>query len=201
MTLLARVPPSSDFDNYRQIFEEETYSPLVTASRDGDVTRIVDLGANVGYASAYFAEKFPRAKIVAVEPDKDNLRMLHLNVGFGGHVDIRKGAVWSKSVQLSVTNNFRDCKDWAKQVVEDYKGDVKGYTINELCPEPIDILKIDIEGAEFELFKEPSFLERTKVVGIEIHSDCGNPEIIYSALRQYGFAFFQKGETTIAISQ
>lgn len=203
MTLLARVPPSSDFACWHYVIEKEQYKPLVEVAVDDshreNVKVVVDLGANVGYATQYFLEAFPDAHIYAVEPDAENLAVFILNLGNEDRVSVTRGAVWSESTALDLMTNFRDGKEWAYQTVESEDGEVEGHTLDEICPGEIDVLKMDIEGSEFEVFKNPEFLKRVKVLGIEIHHECGDAEIIYSALRKYGFSFCQIGEVTVCV--
>src|SRR5256885_16984483 len=59
---------TSDREVLGQIFIEEEYRPLVLSSPQA----IIDLGANVGYSSAYFLSQYPNATVLAVEPDPDN---------------------------------------------------------------------------------------------------------------------------------
>jgi len=46
---------------------------------DGRQPLIIDCGANIGCASVWFATQYPKARILAVEPDPDNFRMLVRN--------------------------------------------------------------------------------------------------------------------------
>jgi FkbM family methyltransferase len=41
---------------------------------------ILDLGANIGLATLYFAKNWPKAYIVAVEPDEENFRLMLANL-------------------------------------------------------------------------------------------------------------------------
>ena len=70
--LKMRTGGSSDRLALHQIFIEEEYEPLALSHP----TAILDLGANVGYSSAYFLSKYPTARVVAVEPDSTELRAL-----------------------------------------------------------------------------------------------------------------------------
>jgi hypothetical protein len=64
---------TSDVYVYHQIFVEREYAPL---ERLSSVSTILDLGANVGYSSRYFMGMFPRAKLLAIEPDPENFALL-----------------------------------------------------------------------------------------------------------------------------
>ena len=62
---------SSDREVLAQIFMEREYGPIAV----GSARTILDLGANVGYSSAYFLSKYPDASVLAVEPDSGNYAM------------------------------------------------------------------------------------------------------------------------------
>lgn len=60
---------TTDYDTFEQVFLQQQYAiriPFVPQF-------IIDGGANIGLASAYFAHRFPAATIIAVEPDKEIL--------------------------------------------------------------------------------------------------------------------------------
>jgi len=177
------------------VIKHEQYKPLCEVA--GDAKNILDLGANVGYASYYFAKRFPESRIVAVEPVRANMDLALLNT-LGLNVSLLLGAAWSHNGLLDLDTAYKDKKEWAIRTVEG-DGDIQGFIMDELiCGEEIDILKMDIEGAEFEVFKDTSFLDRVRTLGIEIHEDLGDPELIYSALRNHGFCFTKHGEVVVA---
>jgi hypothetical protein len=100
--------------------------------------------------------------------------------------------------------------DWGFRV-EETDGDegIKAYTINELIKnnsfDVIDILKIDIEGSEKELFlndrSDLYFLNITKVIAIEIHDEFNCRNEIYDVLKKFEFNYFDVGQTTIGINK
>jgi len=57
---------------------------------------IVDAGANIGAASLWFRKTYPRAAIVAVEPDPKNLRVLRLNVERRQEIIVVPAAIGSR---------------------------------------------------------------------------------------------------------
>jgi hypothetical protein len=59
---------TSDRQVLSQIFVYEEYSPITLSNP----RNIIDLGANVGYSSAYFLSRYLNAKVLAVEPDLGN---------------------------------------------------------------------------------------------------------------------------------
>ena len=117
---------------------------------------ILDLGANVGYSSAYFLSCFPRATVVAVEPDPGNFELCRKNLApYGDRAKVVLGAVWSKRCRLKLSREtFGDGREWATQVREsegsDDEATVDGWDIPSLLHQVggghIDLLKVDIEG-------------------------------------------------------
>ncbi|MGC2830246.1 MAG: hypothetical protein WB994_11450, partial [Candidatus Acidiferrum sp.] len=59
---------TSDRDVLRQVFIQGEYQAVELSNPK----TIIDLGANVGFASAYFLSKYPTASVLAVEPDPGN---------------------------------------------------------------------------------------------------------------------------------
>src|SRR5688500_19248701 len=75
VTVLVR-PNTSDVWTFEKIFISREYDLSFV---DVDPRTIVDVGANVGYASVYFASKYPRARIIAVEPEATDFALLKRN--------------------------------------------------------------------------------------------------------------------------
>ena len=191
---IARVPPSSDLLSWNQVFNLQQYKPVVDLIKDKNKKlNILDCGANAGYAAVYFQKAFPYADILAVELDRDNFRMLNQN--FYGRTLL--GGVWSRDCYLSVKHDFGDRKEWSYYAEEDDAGDVPGHSIHELIGGHVDILKMDIEGGEKEVFKDDSFLEHVDIIAIEIHDQFKCRPMIYSSLMKHGFEFEEHGELTV----
>jgi FkbM family methyltransferase len=138
---------------------------------------IIDAGANVGYSSLVFMSHYPSATIVAIEPDKTNCALFRKNCGAYSQISLLEGAVWPRSGALAITNP--DADPWAFQVDETTSADaddsVRGFTIPEIIDMHgggrIDLLKLDIEGAECALFREGAeeWLRRVDVILVELH--------------------------------
>lgn len=203
-----RVGGSSDPLVFEQIFVNAELADLICRVRDART--IVDLGANIGLASIVFLNAFPNAFVLAVEPDPKNAVMCACNLArYGNRARLVEAAAWSRSCDLMLVRGaFGDGKEWATQVRAAQPGeeaDVKAldmHTLLEMCPRPvIDILKIDIEGAESTLFGEDaeSWLKCVRNVCVEIHSTEA-ASIIEQALLSFRFESLQSGEYSVYLN-
>jgi FkbM family methyltransferase len=136
---------------------------------------IIDAGANIGVSTLYFRTKYPEAKIIAVEPESSNFHLLKMNTESYQNVVCINGAVWGRDGNLDLVNP--DGEKYAYQVdrIPDGRGNIKGYSINTIMSdtgiEAIDLLKMDIEGAEYSVFSEgsPAWIKKVRVLVIELH--------------------------------
>jgi FkbM family methyltransferase len=195
---------SSDLDVFSQIFIQLEYDCL----RVSDGGLIMDLGANVGYSSAYFLTKFPRSPVIAVEPDLYNFRMLQRNLApYGARVTAIHAGVWSRSTKLSLRDiPYRDGGDWTRQVQEDSEGEIDAIDITSLLKHShhtsIGLLKMDIEGAEAIVFRDnySLWLNQVEQIAIELHDDSifgSGTDTFYNAVRGREFEFSRSGELVI----
>ncbi|MDQ3234697.1 MAG: FkbM family methyltransferase [Pseudobdellovibrionaceae bacterium] len=139
---------------------------------------IVDAGANIGLASLYFAKRFPKSKIVALEVDRANFDLLTKNTsGYPNITCIRK-ALWSGQAQLSILNPTDE--PWAFRVGEVSDGDGNSIPALGVCDlvgqfesQRIDLLKVDIEGAGKEVFKNGTdqWIDRIGVLAVELRDN------------------------------
>ena len=200
--VMIRVGGSSDPLVFDQIFINAELGEVIGRVRN--VRTVMDLGANVGYASIVFLNAFPDAFVLAVEPDPNNATQCACNLApYGNRARLVEAAAWSKSCDLQLVRGaFRDGKEWSTQVRPVQPGepaDVKALdmpTLLQMCPRPmIDILKIDIEGAESTLFGEDvlGWLNCVRNFCVEIHS-AEAASIIERALQSFRFESLQSGE-------
>ena len=137
---------------------------------------IVNLGANVGYASAYFLTRFPSCRLIAVEPDPDNFTMLTAAIApYGERAKAIQGAIWPLNEKLQVHKQGILGREWGR-TVSPGPGDVKAITMDDILNlangKRIDIIKIDIQGAERQLFSHHTrWLDYIDNMVIELHSD------------------------------
>jgi len=142
--------------------------------RAGEVRTIVDLGANVGMASLYFSSRYPNARIIAVEPVLATYELLVANTrGLSAITPVRAAVVGAPARVVRVSSSRAA---WGNRVTtsEEEPGEtVPAVTVHELLDrhgiERVDLLKVDIEGAERQLFDHPEFMQRVHNVLIELH--------------------------------
>lgn len=175
---------------------------------------MIDCGANVGYTTIYFKAFFPEAFIISIEPQYQVFFRLNENVrlnNLSNIITIQKG-LWPSSTFLKSDFSFRDGQDWSHRLVpagdNSRKKDlIKTITVKELMQEYqleiIDFFKMDIEGAEAEVFSERadiSWLDKVKFIAIEIHDEFNCRERIEDILKSKHFYLLNSDELAIAIN-
>ena len=197
---------TSDVLTFWQVFINLEYdSPNLPPS----ARTIVDLGANIGLATQYFAARYPSAHIVAVEPDADNFALLMRNTApLGTRVHRHHGAAWIHDGQISLRTEDeaqRPLGAWGTQVTATPRpgeSRVPCYRLATLLDlagfETVDILKVDIEGAELEVFTDgvQDCLDRIGLVIVETHDRFrpGSEAAVRNALGPQFRELPQKGE-------
>jgi FkbM family methyltransferase len=133
---------------------------------------IVDLGANVGLTTLYLASKASEARFICVEPSPGNVDLLRRNVAPLSQAVVVQAAVTKESGSVM----FDDTRPaWGGGISRDGPLRVEAISIDDLlaryAPEGmIDLLKIDIEGAEAEVFSGPmAWLDRVVCIIAELH--------------------------------
>ncbi|MCJ1805681.1 FkbM family methyltransferase [Flavobacterium covae] len=211
--LYIRKFPSSDVKVFGQIFRGNEYKKVVELYCTFFGTNpeyIIDAGGNVGYTSVYFKSIFPKVNLAIIEPSSTNFCMIQNNF-LQNNIDAHlfKGGLWNKNTSLKIVHDFRDQSDWAIRVEEsEIQSDLKAFTVDFILEDTnfknIDILKIDIEGSEKQIFSKNGsidFLKKTKCIAIEIHDEFDCREDIMTLLANYGFELTNYGELTIGINQ
>jgi FkbM family methyltransferase len=162
----------------------------------------------VGYSSAYFLSRFPRCRVIAVEPDAANFEILQKNLRrFAGRVTTLKAGVWPRRAGLLFREErFGDGREWSYTVREAGPGEASqldGIDIGSLLRtsgfERISILKIDVEGSERYIFAEnfEEWLGKVDAIVIELHGhECAN--VFHQAVARYDFELSTCDELTVA---
>lgn len=164
---------NSDLEVYKKIFIDEEYAlPF-----DSPILSIIDLGANTGMASLYFHRAFPNAQIVTIEPDPANFEILTRNLSGIPNVKPIRAAVWTHDGEIQLFDPGIGA--WGLQVSENTTSSAPSVSVpaislpsllREFPSGHLDLLKIDIEGAEKEILENAdSWMPSVKAVVIELH--------------------------------
>ncbi len=162
---------SSDVLALRQVLLDNEYEVPVTIAP----SVIIDAGANIGFTSVFFANRYPKARIFAIEPEVSNFEMLAKNTVAYKSITPIHGALWGKPASVAVSS-VEQFNHWGVRVSEAKCSDLaaRAFTVAELMNEHdvdfIDILKMDIEGAETEVFEtcEP-WIGKVGLLAVETH--------------------------------
>jgi FkbM family methyltransferase len=192
---MAMRPRSYDLYVLGEVFWEEVYAPRLKQITAPEV--VLDLGANIGAFSVWAARRWHVGKIVAVEMEDDNFDLLEENIrlnGLRGAVIPVKAAIWDENVQVGIKRHpfnhgmHQVCLDTGE------KG-IPALTLVKLMDtvkvKKVDILKMDIEGAEDRIFNgtnERLFAQGVGYLVAEMHPTKGVlVERIVEILEKTGF--------------
>jgi FkbM family methyltransferase len=141
---------------------------------------IIDAGAQAGFFSLYARALNPGVKIIAIEPDEENLIAMENNFSQNNIKDVEivsSALAGTRSVRdFFVSQDFHDHslnKNLVKKIARKVK--VQGLTFNDICEKykinQIDLFKMDIEGAEYEVLNSLSQNDWDKInsVVLEYH--------------------------------
>ena len=196
---------------FAQFFIEKEYSeqyiePL-KIKYSKKINFIVDAGANIGCSAFYFHFLFPDAKIVCIEPETSNYTLLRKNILLNNASEIIaiQKAVWNEVTQLELMQ-----RDWSpdgfhvmkKSEPDQVISKIPTTTFPQLMQDfgyaKIDLLKMDIEGAEQTIFSDEFhlqiFLSKTERLVIEVHKEFISAQSICELL---GNAHFECMTVTI----
>jgi FkbM family methyltransferase len=213
--VLREIP--SDLWTFTEVIEWQVYRPVFEHVRNART--VVDLGANIGLTSLCFAARWPGCRIIAVEPNAGTFSVLERNLSAlvkRGRCQVVRAAIWSRETSLVEDSSVPRRHSNGFRVVEATGGDdaaadgYPGISMSALMERygigEIDLLKIDIEGAETELFSgDMSWLTRTGAIAIEFHQTSAGYTRQLSGfdelIKQYGMAIVAETEHTIVAAR
>jgi FkbM family methyltransferase len=175
--LVLRPPPSTDLNTAMEIFFCEVYRSPRPLGTDR-ICKVVDLGSNVGYSIVYFSRAFPQATIEAYEPHPGHMRQISRHIAANGlesRVTLHAVAAGNRSCRMFLT----DAENQSSLVSQEGPGRFEVAVVDWLAAaagRPIDFLKMDVEGAEYEILFDARFanLEISNIV-VEWHETPAHP--------------------------
>ena len=167
---------------------------------------IIDGGGNIGLTAAFFATKYPEAKILTIEPDAENFALLKQNTSAYKNIEGLNGAVWHRPANLIIkdlgigSNGFT-----VEEASAEAENTIQAWSISDLMQKmswtSCDLVKLDVEGSEKEIFSNnfESWLPKTKTLVIELHDrikkDCS--KTVFASINQYNFSMRVAGENLV----
>ncbi|MBO9650796.1 MAG: FkbM family methyltransferase [Variovorax sp.] len=174
-----------DLEVVRQIFMDEDYAlPVSDHARrlqqcydkiieGGGTPLIIDCGGNIGLATRYFTETYPRARVICVEPDEKNLEAARAN-NRSDNIRFMLAGIGSADARANIVDP--GLGNWGYRTEASPEGKTQLVSVNSLLQDPEHrgcipfIIKIDIEGFEQDLFeKNIEWLDAFPLLIIELH--------------------------------
>ena len=183
---------------------DKHYRDLVASNK---VPFILDCGANSGMATRFFKETYPRAQVVAVEPDEGNLMLAKTNNADEG-IEFLLAGIGSTDSRGHLIDEGKG--NWAYRMLDDPDGPIEIVSINTVLARnsassvPF-IVKIDIEGFESNLFAQNTeWIDRFPVLIIELHDwmlpRTANSRNFLQQISRLDRDFVYRGENVFSIS-
>jgi FkbM family methyltransferase len=161
--------------------------------------RVLDLGANVGYFGAFLLARFPGARIVALEPDPDNVAILRRAIAESGQESrwrVEEAAAGTREGSVEFVAGLQSTSHVAAPGETDATMPVRSMDVLPLLQDA-DLIKVDIEGAEWELLADDRFTAAAPALVLEYHAErCPDPDPEQLARRLLTGAGYQV-QTTI----
>jgi FkbM family methyltransferase len=161
---------TTDIKIYEQIFLNHD----VKLPFNFPINSIADCGSHIGCSALYLNLEYPGAEIHCFEAEKRNYELLKSNTTPYKNIHCHHAAVWFEKTKVNIQDPKED--PWTFRVGSNEKnGEIDTFTlddISDLYPSKnLDLIKIDIEGAEKVVFEHlnPDWLTKVKVINIELH--------------------------------
>lgn len=156
-------------------------------------TLIIDAGCFIGDVSVFYLNKYRSCSLIALEPNYNNYKLAKSNLSpYGKRVILLNKGLWSSKTTLSFSGDFT-----SGSVKEGTNGNKITCTdvislLNEYNLTKIDILKMDIEGAESEVILNNSdrWLPHTRMISVEFHGTDIQQKCL-TKLYEFGFDGFE----------
>jgi FkbM family methyltransferase len=184
----------SDISVFETVFVEQELNAYLPQSP----RLIIDGGANIGLTTAFYAHRYPQARIIAVEPSAENCDCLRKNCASFKNISVVEGGLWTSSGYLRLANPTAEA--WSFQcepAIAGSEGSFPAYSVDRLIDDSgiatCDLMKLDVEGAEEQLFDSASWLQRVNAILVEVHGEAAD-RAIKSACSEQDFEYSMLGE-------
>jgi FkbM family methyltransferase len=188
------VSEFSDVHVTREVFGDRRYA----LPESFKPQTILDLGANIGASVLWFHRRFPNAEIHAVEPDARSLRKLRRNVAGLPGVTVHPVALAGEDGRRTF---YEAERGWSSSLIAEAAPRGRPETVAALTlqaliryrvgRERVDLLKLDVEGAEWEVFPRLRLTELADVVAGELHAGLLGDDSAERAAWRHGLEGFE----------
>jgi len=188
--MLRYVDAPSLRSQYQEIFLEREYD----FSSTEPAPLILDCGANIGLSAIRFKQQHPRSHVVAFEADPAIAAVLHDNLTRLGFADVAivRAAVWDRNGTVSFAADRADGGRMTEQATGQH---VRATRLADYINRSVALLKIDIEGAEYDVLRDLCASEKIAYVQrimCEFHGSADSAQQmgeLLSLLHRYGFRY------------
>lgn len=213
--LLGLRPNTTDIHVFEQVVVKNIYAGLYNAFEAINPQYIIDAGGNIGLSTLTFALLFPEAKVIAVEPDRDNFMMLRMNTARFLNVFPANVGLWDKHTRLTV--NSAEKGAWGmvfEETSSQSETSIHATTIERLLRAHrfprVDIAKIDIEGAEGKALHPSAgltWINTAQLIIFELHDHMAGmyglqqvSDVVEKAMAGRSFSTFRDKEHSVYLS-
>jgi FkbM family methyltransferase len=196
-----------DMYTVQEIFIDRIYEPVLKHLKQCET--IVDVGANIGLVSIFLASHHPRAKVLAVEADSVNYQALESNLNLlSAQTKIVRAGAWCNNSgicrknKVTLTDRISYLIPRAANELDSPGEIIKSVTMSQIFSmlngAKVDLLKIDIEGGEVELFKgNLDWLNFVNCIMIEFHEKSREKIGFDDLMKQHGFFIAEELEDIV----
>jgi FkbM family methyltransferase len=177
------VDGRSFYYSFREIFRDHIYEfKTNTAS-----PRILDVGSNIGLSLLFFKHQYPNCKLTGFEPDPNVFQTAQHNLDSLGltDIDLLQKAAWIEATALSFEAEGADAGHLTSSESSNaHSFSVNAVDLSSFLQEPIDFLKMDIEGAEVDVLMHcVNDLSNVSNLFVEYHSFANQPQRFHELAR------------------
>lgn len=189
----------------KEIFHDSDYDKVLSGI--DDINTFVDLGCNCGYFSCYMLDKIKNhdANIILIDADpnmakeaswhmkNNNAKNAVVLNGLAGSLSAGETSKFYLRTNASGSSNLEDIPteffaSKQAQIVEISNISVDREWKKAFGERPCDLVKVDIEGAEFEFLKaEIEFIRSCRYFCVEIHKWHVDVASVHNTLSAVGF--------------
>jgi len=174
---------------------------------------IIDAGGYIGTAAIALAKMYPEATVVSIEPSSANFSILKRNVAVHRNIKVHHAALVPDSDRRVVPLMYRGTGEWGCTLVKNPEDkpailieNVQTICIDDLLKiyqaDRIMIFKMDIEGAELDLFRRSDWLDKTDCLIVELHERIvAGCEKAFHDANKSRYVYKSDGEKFISISR